>query len=96
MQISQLDEHFEVTQYRLRGKSASVALENGTISVQARYDFFNVDGHQSGTSKRIDMIITPQQSEDLKAILGTVLQATNAEIEAVTGWTQYDEREGES
>lgn len=95
MQVSQLDDHFEVTQYRLRGRSASVALENGTISVQARYDFFNADGHQSGTSVRVSMVVTPQQNTDLKTILGAVLLATNAEIEAATGWTQY-EQEGES
>lgn len=89
MQISQLDEYLDVTQYQLRDRAAVVRLANGTIAVTAQYNFYNVSDSPVRPAVRIEMVVTPGQSDALKTILGEVLQATNVAIETETGWTQY-------
>lgn len=91
MEITQLDSHFEITQYQLRGRTARLQLADGIITVQALYTFHNTVGTQVGTITALNMAVTPEQSDDLKAILADVLSATNTEIETQTGWTQLVE-----
>ncbi len=91
MQISQLDEHFTVTQYQPdKSGLAAVRLDNGSIRICIPYNFHSEDGTVSAT-KNVDALATPQQLTDIKSILVAVLQATNAEIENVHGWTKYVE-----
>ena len=89
MNITDLTDNFDVTQYQLASKSATVALEGGTITARAQYKFRNSAGQQRGAVVMIQMVITQSQSDDLKAILADVLQATNAEIESQIGWTEW-------
>ena len=93
MEITQLDEFFDVTQYQLWLQSATLELVDGDIEVFAQYAFRNVAGMRKGPTVSLKMVVTPQQSSDLRTILVAVLQVTNAEIEAVTGWTKWTEEE---
>lgn len=93
MEIAQLDESFEVTQYRLRVQSAVLELVEGDIKIRAQYTFHNAAGQQAGPVVFLNMAVTQPQSDDLKTILADVLHTTNTEIEAATGWTPYDEGE---
>ena len=95
MQISQLDSFFDVTQYQLAAQSAMLELVDGEIVVRAQYKFRNADGQQRGSVTPVRMVVTQQQSDDLLTILAQVLQATNAEIESMTGWTRWIQPEEE-
>ena len=88
MDVAQLGRFFAVTQYQLLNRSAWVELVDGEIEVHARYGFYNEDGRETCMSVRLRMVVTPQQSNELKAILVNILQATNAAIETETGWTK--------
>lgn len=94
MDILGLGGFFEVTQYQLCDPSAMLELVNGNIVVRAQYRFRNAAGQQRGAVILLEMVVTQGQSDDLKAILAQVLQATNAEIELRTGWTKWVEPEG--
>jgi len=96
MQVANLNEYFDVAQYQLAEKAAILRLVDGEIAVISRYIFRNASGIQQGTQINVQMIVTPEQSDDLKAILAQILQATNAEIEAETGWAKYTEPEEET
>lgn len=89
MEIAKLTANFDVTQYQLAVKSAMLELEGGTIMVQSQYRFHNDAGQRRGPVVLVQMVVTQQQSDDLRVILAAILQATNAEIEGVTGWTKW-------
>lgn len=89
MQISQLDEFFEIAYYKLHERSVVVKLVDDSIEVHAQYRFYNVSNHRAGPIVQLEMVVTQQQGDDLKAILADILQATNTAIETETGWTPY-------
>jgi hypothetical protein len=92
MNISQLDEHFEVQQYEPNKAGYAVLyLEGGTVAVRIPYNFYVADG--SVKKLKVDGVATAQQLTDLYTALAAVLQATNAGIEAEHGWTRYVEPE---
>ena len=88
MEIAQLDKFFDVIQYQLRDQAAIVRLVDGSIEVRASYLFFNEEGREVGRVNHLNMMVTSVQSDDLRTILATILQATNAAIEEQTGWTR--------
>lgn len=88
MQITQLDEFFDVTHYQLKANAAMVELVAGDMVIKAQYVFLNAVGQQKGPVVNINMVVTQAQSDGLKAVLADILQATNAAIETETGWTQ--------
>ena len=89
MQITQLDEFFDVAHYRLQAQSAMVELVESDMVVKAQYVFLNASGQQKGPVVNIDMVVTQAQSDGIKGVLAAVLQATNTAIETETGWTKY-------
>ena len=89
MQITQLDEFFDITHYHLKANAAMVELVAGAIVVKAQYVFLNASGQQKGPVVNINMVVTPAQSDGIKSVLADILQATNAAIEVETGWTKY-------
>ena len=89
MQITQLDGFFDVTQYQLQANAAMIELVAGDMIVKAQYVFLNADNQQKGPVVNIDMVVTQAQSDGIKGVLAAILQATNAAIEAETGWTKY-------
>ena len=89
MEITQLDANFNVTQYQLKVNAAMVELVNGDMVVKAQYVFLNANNQHKGPVVNIRMIVTQAQSDGIKSVLIDILQATNAAIEAETGWTRY-------
>ena len=95
MEIAQLDEFFDVTQYQLHANAAMIALIDGDIVIKAQYVFRNAENQKKVPVVSLDMVVTQAQSNGLKAALIDILQATNTVIEAETGWTKYIEPEPE-
>ena len=95
MQVTQLDEFFDVTQYHLKSNAAMIELVNGDMVVKAQYVFLNATGQQKGPVVNIDMVVTQAQSDGIKGVLAAILQATNAAIETETGWTKWIEPENQ-
>ena len=93
MQITQLNENFDVTQYQLKANAAMIELVDGDMVVRAQYVFRNANNQQGGPVVNINMIVTQAQSDGIKNVLVNILQATNAAIETETGWTRYIEPE---
>jgi len=93
MQITQLNESFDVTQYHLKSNAAMIELVAGNMVVKAQYVFFNAAGQQNGPVMSINMVVTQAQSDGIRNVLVNILQATNAAIETETGWTRYIEPE---
>ena len=89
MNVSGLDELFEIEQYQFdKGGRASVELMNGTLLIRIPYWFHSTAG---AVSPKIMVTgeATASQLSDLKAILVDILQTTNALIESEHGWTKY-------
>jgi len=91
MQPSQLDDTFNVTQYQLTEQRAEIRLVGGDVVIRAPYAFFNASGQQRGPVVNLRMVVTQEQSDNLRSILVNILQATNAAIELETGWIKYTE-----
>ena len=95
MEIAQLDEFFDVTQYQLHANAAMITLVNGSIEIKAQYVFRNTEGQKKQPVVSLDMVVTQAQSNGIRDVLINILQATNNVIEAETGWTKYIKPEPE-
>lgn len=89
MEIAQLDEFFDVTQYQLHANAAMITLVNGDIVIKAQYVFRNAEGQKKVPVVNLDMVVTQAQNNGIKNVLIDILQATNDVIESETGWTKY-------
>ena len=91
MNVSGLDELFEIEQYQFdKTGRATVELANGTLRIRIPYWFHSAAGAVS-PKVMVDGEATAQQLSDLKDILVDILQATNTAIETEHGWTKYVE-----
>ncbi len=91
MIVSNLDDLFEIAQYRPdKMGRATVGLVDGNVLLRIPYRFRSVVEMESAEIM-VDGEATAQQLTDLKTILGSILQATNNEIETQHGWTRYIE-----
>lgn len=90
MNISMLEDIFGITHYQLCSQSASIELINGSIVVHTYYRFLNSNGEQVGPVTPVTMVVTQEQSNELKMILAQILQVTNDTIESSTGWLKKE------
>ena len=91
MDISNLDEFFDITHYRpdITGR-ATVEFADGVIRLRLPYRFYS-EGGQETPHMMINAVVTPEQLSSIRTMLVTILQATNDEIESQHGWERYEE-----